>query len=325
MSYWYPVFLSTKLKPNEVKSSKLLGEPLVFFRDEHNEVICLQDRCPHRSAPLSLGSVCNGRLACCYHGWEFGAKGECKKIPVLSAEDSIPKKAHASYKATTECYGLIWVWTGEPENADHNALPHAAFEYADNQAYYCYPFDTEVEIPHEYVIENLLDPAHLPFTHHGTLSKRSEAQPIEINSLEGIAGSINYSRGNKMQHIFRFIPPGLVQLDIIFSPTKMFRQCHFCIPLTPTRTRLITLQYSNYMKWLLDNAMIKALSRSFSNRVIRQDIEVLSGQYQNVKAGAKPYNQIVLSDKLVIKYRKWLEREFKQPWFQQFQEEKPNA
>ena len=35
-------------------------------------MIAAPDRCPHREAPLSLGSVEGGCLSCCYHGWTFG-------------------------------------------------------------------------------------------------------------------------------------------------------------------------------------------------------------------------------------------------------------
>lgn len=42
---------------------------MVFFRAEGGAVAALEDFCPHRGAPLSLGAVReDGRLVCGYHG-----------------------------------------------------------------------------------------------------------------------------------------------------------------------------------------------------------------------------------------------------------------
>ena len=50
------------------------GQPIVLFRDASGTAAALEDRCAHRNAPLSLGRVCNGRLQCAYHGWEYDAE-----------------------------------------------------------------------------------------------------------------------------------------------------------------------------------------------------------------------------------------------------------
>jgi hypothetical protein len=41
----------------------------------------LDDRCPHRWAPLSLGRVIDDNIQCPYHGITFAPNGECVKIP----------------------------------------------------------------------------------------------------------------------------------------------------------------------------------------------------------------------------------------------------
>jgi phenylpropionate dioxygenase-like ring-hydroxylating dioxygenase large terminal subunit len=35
--------------------------------------------------------------------------------------------------------------------------------------------------------ENVMDPAHLPFTHHKTISSRAKAQPIAFGPLEAFS------------------------------------------------------------------------------------------------------------------------------------------
>ena len=50
----------------------LYGQPLVLFYDKKGDIVCLQDRCSHRSTPLSIGVWVDGAVECRYHGWTFG-------------------------------------------------------------------------------------------------------------------------------------------------------------------------------------------------------------------------------------------------------------
>ena len=51
------------------------GERMVFFRGPQGQATALEDWCPHRGAPLSLGRVVEGKLVCGYHGLEMGCDG----------------------------------------------------------------------------------------------------------------------------------------------------------------------------------------------------------------------------------------------------------
>jgi phenylpropionate dioxygenase-like ring-hydroxylating dioxygenase large terminal subunit len=50
-------------------------------------VLCLDDWCPHRGAPLSGGEIkvepTTGHtcVACPYHGWAFDAEGRLRDVP----------------------------------------------------------------------------------------------------------------------------------------------------------------------------------------------------------------------------------------------------
>jgi hypothetical protein len=58
----YPIVFSEDLKKDEPYGIRILGDPLVLFRDKKGAPTCLADRCPHRSAPLSLGTVRQGNI-----------------------------------------------------------------------------------------------------------------------------------------------------------------------------------------------------------------------------------------------------------------------
>ena len=50
----------------------------------------INNRCPHRLAPLSEGRIepADGSLYCNYHGWRFDGQGACRGIPQLDASHS---------------------------------------------------------------------------------------------------------------------------------------------------------------------------------------------------------------------------------------------
>ena len=58
-----------------------------------DEVTVAVDRCPHRGAPLSAGTVEHGCIVCPYHGWAFGPAGEVAAIPALGPDAALPRRA----------------------------------------------------------------------------------------------------------------------------------------------------------------------------------------------------------------------------------------
>lgn len=58
--------------PSEIDDKPLgrtiCGERIVFYRGPEGQVAAVEDFCPHRGAPLSLGRVIEGQLVCGYHG-----------------------------------------------------------------------------------------------------------------------------------------------------------------------------------------------------------------------------------------------------------------
>jgi phenylpropionate dioxygenase-like ring-hydroxylating dioxygenase large terminal subunit len=70
------------------------GVPVVRWTDAQGCRRAALDRCPHRRAPLSSGTVHDGVLRCAYHGWAFAGDGSCVDIPALGPDARIPSRAH---------------------------------------------------------------------------------------------------------------------------------------------------------------------------------------------------------------------------------------
>ena len=80
---WYVACSSDELKAAPLGRT-ICTERMVFFRGEGGSVSALEDFCPHRGAPLSLGSVReDGRIVCGYHGLVMGGDGRCVSMPTI--------------------------------------------------------------------------------------------------------------------------------------------------------------------------------------------------------------------------------------------------
>ena len=93
---------------------------MVFYRQSNGNPTALLDLCPHRFFPLSKGTLTENGLECGYHGMRFGGDGICNLIPT---QDKIPKGARVKSFPLVERHNLIWIWPGDPDQADENQIP----------------------------------------------------------------------------------------------------------------------------------------------------------------------------------------------------------
>ncbi len=157
---WYAAEASSVLV-NNLHGVRILGEDVLLYRKKDGEVAALEDACPHRKVPLSLGKRCGDFVECAYHGLTFDASGSCVRAP---GTGSVAKRARVHSYPVAERYGLIWVWMGDTALAD----PHAIF-HVDNWGdpeWGCTPIDSMVvACNYLYITDNLLDPTHVAWVH----------------------------------------------------------------------------------------------------------------------------------------------------------------
>jgi len=102
------------------KGIKVLGTHLVLFRKADGNIVALDGMCPHRFAPLHLGSVQNDTIRCPYHGLEYNADGQCVHNP---QGDSIPPKARLNTYPVKEHNLAVWGWMGDKDQIRDELLP----------------------------------------------------------------------------------------------------------------------------------------------------------------------------------------------------------
>ncbi len=67
---WYVAARSDEIG-EALKPMKILGERIVFYRQADGAPVALEDACPHRKLPLSMGRREGDLVVCGYHGLTF--------------------------------------------------------------------------------------------------------------------------------------------------------------------------------------------------------------------------------------------------------------
>lgn len=141
--------------------AKVLGEPIVLFRQQDGHIVALENACPHRKLPLSMGRLKGDQIECGYHGLTFDGTGACTRVP---GAEKIPHAARVRSYPVVERYGFAWIWMGEAGLADPAAISPIEFwgepGWAPNS-----PDSMLFECNYLYITDNLLDPSHVAWVH----------------------------------------------------------------------------------------------------------------------------------------------------------------
>jgi phenylpropionate dioxygenase-like ring-hydroxylating dioxygenase large terminal subunit len=185
--FWYPVMPEAKLDAGRPVPFRLLGQDIVLWRDASGAPAAVADRCPHRGAALSAGTVREGRLACGYHGWEFGADGRCLRVPQLHDPDRGMNRGAKPHHAATR-YGWVWVALEEPI-AEIPDIPEAA----DPRMRRIDEFHEPWAVAGLRIMENSFDTAHFSYVHAATFGIPEDPRPAPVRIEDTQWGFVMHS------------------------------------------------------------------------------------------------------------------------------------
>jgi vanillate O-demethylase monooxygenase subunit len=160
---WYVAAWTHEIAPGRIHARAIIDQPLVLYRTADG-IVALEDRCPHRFAPLSMGRLEGDALRCMYHGLKFAPDGRCIEIP---GQKLIPQRACVRRFPLEVVGSWIWVWMGEADKADRAAIPPTIA--LDDPAYRLQAGQLDYDAHYLLIDDNLLDLSHLSFTHEKTL------------------------------------------------------------------------------------------------------------------------------------------------------------
>ena len=162
--YWQPALLAEELPENDGAPVRvrMFGEDLLAYRDTTGRVGLIDAFCPHRRAPLFFGRNEECGIRCVYHGWKFGADGNCVDLP--SEPASSPMKNNIKIKAypTYEKGGFIWAYMGPADKTP----PLPDYEWMRVPPTHRHLTKTFEDCNYLQALEGGLDTAHSSFLHN---------------------------------------------------------------------------------------------------------------------------------------------------------------
>jgi phenylpropionate dioxygenase-like ring-hydroxylating dioxygenase large terminal subunit len=177
---WYVIAWGEDLPAGSTVARTVLGQPIVAFRGEDGVARAVANRCPHRGVPLAMGKVVGAHLQCPYHGLQFDGRGVCVRNPHIKAD---PSRITVPSYPVVERHGAVWVWTGDPAQADPALVPDYSWFDAGVPGYRTIHGYVHVEADFRLVIDNLLDLSHAEFLHANTVGTPGSSGSVK-NSLD---------------------------------------------------------------------------------------------------------------------------------------------
>lgn len=331
MNCWWVAALCDEVT-EDLLGRWLLDTPVLLYRLEDGSVAAIEDRCPHRSAPLSLGCRKGDTVECGYHGFTFAPDGACVRVPTMT---SPPAALRVRSFPVCELYPFVWIWLGDPERLADTPPPHA-LEWANDEQFA--EVHGRIDIAANYMLlkENVLDLTHFGFVHAKTFKitdwveaprltgggdtcgyhqsfTGSPLPPVFAEPL-GLAPGTPYNRENYGS----FISPALQEAAVdLIDPatgaiTGRFRVSHATTPIDPVTMHYFWVAGRDYGTSPAEMAALKAITETgFAEdeamieavqRVQSRDPRPTAGLERSVKADgpAVQARRIVAS---------WMERE----------------
>ncbi len=322
---WYPVFYVRDLDQTKPQRFTLLDRDLVIWWEPASQHWrAMDDRCPHRLATLSEGRInAAGQLECPYHGWAFSGSGECQRIPQQAAGEAAETARRACVRSypTAECQGLLFVFPGVAANAPATPVPIIGplAETPDGWTL----FDTFRDLPYDALtlLENVLDPSHLPHTHHNSVGKRENAAPMDLQVIEsskqGFRGvwPEGPRRGKLGTQDTVFVAPNMMWHELTSKQFGRTLTVVYATPIGKGKCRLFArfpFQFSSKIPALAISLTPRWYSHLGQNMILEDDQIFLHYQerYLAQQGGdtTKAFYLPTQADRFVFELRQWADR-----------------
>ncbi|MFZ1024715.1 MAG: Rieske 2Fe-2S domain-containing protein [Limnoraphis robusta] len=327
---WYPLSPVEDLDPERPTPVTLLGLNLVIWKPKSSQTYqVFLDQCPHRLAPLSEGRIDEktGNLMCSYHGWQFDEQGICTTIPQAEKPEIVSKNKQnfcVIKFPTQEANDLLWVWAdpNSSEQAANTPLPLSP-QIDANKGFVWSSFVRDLEYDWQTLVENVADPSHVPFAHHGVQGNRNQAIPIPIKIVQSTASLIEAKTQGRFNTTITFEAPCRLEYAIEFGTDgKQVGLVTYCLPVSPGKSRIVAQFPRNF-----DKTLHRIIPRWWTHLKIRNLVldgdmiflhqqERFLQQKQQTESWKTAYKLPTEADHLVIEFRKWFDQysQGKLPW-----------
>ena len=303
---WYVCATSEEVADKPL-GRRIANRNMVLFRDAEGHVVGLEDYCPHRGLPLSMGRLDAGEIVCGYHGLRMGSQGTVVSMP---GQDVRRFPCVHAYPVV-ERYGFVWVWPGEADIANPSDIPR--LQWADDPAWAYGGGVYHIACDYRLMIDNLMDLTHETYVHVDSIGQSE----IDETSVET---EIIGSRVETRRYIQDVAPPPFWQMALRESgmdssaAVDRWQMCNFSLPshimidvgvaltgcggkeaestkktsaivvdfITPESENTLWYFWGMARNFMADSSELTEQIRESQGRIFAEDIVVLERQQRNL-------------------------------------------
>lgn len=340
---WFPILFEEDFDASVPYAFTIWERNLVMYRDEAGKYVVMNDVCTHRAAPLSEGRITTSKtgktvLECPYHGWAFDCTGSCVCIPQLKEEQKIPSAANMKRVYDT-CVqnGTIYVWLGEPGEGKGVEIPDTGREFDRSTFRKVINYDKYVRtVAYDALTlsENLIDPEHVKWAHHGVqpgFDRTIPSQDVDfrLKDMDEHSGTFTWAYTSKPSSDRRPAPDfdltlrgGLdITYQVTFPNIGVAHTWFFAVPISRDQTKLIMKATAFLYKptWLFRLIELRRvwLQHWRQHLILDSDMYLLHAQQRFLEktaaeSGTQSWkrNYVLAAgtlDAAVISFRRWLD------------------
>jgi phenylpropionate dioxygenase-like ring-hydroxylating dioxygenase large terminal subunit len=302
---WYPAMRSSLLRGKTVRTTLLMGIPMVLGRTAEGKIFAMRDSCPHRGIPLSCGWFDGRELTCKYHGWTFEpVSGRCTSIPSLTSHDTLdPRRLYGTAFPCEERDGYAWVYIPEPGSGrvrlGQASLPPVPETPKFGERFRSAHLAADLPCNVDHGIIGLMDPAHGPFVHQAWWwrkrasihEKTKHFEPIDQEFAKGFRMSAHSPSGNSAPYkllgvygepittTIDFVLPNR-RIETIRCGEKWFSSITTVTPTTASASRIDV-----FAAWNIFYAVpfVTAIATFFGKRFVDQDRVTMVQQAEGLR------------------------------------------
>ncbi len=314
----------------DLRRIRVLAEDICIYRTEAGTPVALEDACPHRKLPLSMGRLRGDMVECGYHGLIFDCTGACQRVP---GQTRIPSGARVRSYPVEDRYGLVWIWMGDPALADPANIM-AAPQYDDPAWAVSRGAPIDLDCNYLLVTDNLLDPSHVAWVHVSSFGNAAcEETPLQVDAtdtgvtvsrwmyrqevapfyralvpFEGLCDRFQYYEVRYPSHADNravFVPAGEGGPDRPMSD-RAFRMFSYNLmtPVDETHTRYYYFQIRNVQ---VDNAEVSRMMAAGVRAAFLEDRDVLNACQIGLTNARTPHVDLAI-DAGPIRFRRRLDK-----------------
>ncbi|MBA0786191.1 hypothetical protein Gotri_027614, partial [Gossypium trilobum] len=219
-------------------------------------------------------------------------------------------------------HDIVWVWpNADPQYKDIITKKKPPYiPVLDDPSFSKLMGNRDIPYGYEVLVENLMDPAHVPYAHYGIMRTRTPTvkvdreggRPLDMKvkklDINGFLGKQDWGSSN-------FIAPCIfhafadVEVD---QENRRLSLIFMCVPVSPGNSRLIWTFPRNFGVWI-DKIVPRWIFHIGQNLILDSDLYLLHVEERKImEIGATNWQKACFvptkSDALVVGFRRWFNK-----------------